>query len=172
MTKRIAVTAVNLTAANIAINAAYYLLTLGLGPWLFLRIENRVGLDRYPIWWLRGIGIAIGFAGISLQVWCIFLLQKVGRGTPSPALPPKRLVHTGPYRFVRNPLNIGELALFLALSAWFGSLALLLYAALAWVAFHVFIVSREEPRNITEFGNEYARYRENVNRWTPRLFES
>jgi len=158
----------NLTTANIAINAAYYFLTVGVAPWLVLMIENRLKLNRHPTSWLRGIGLAVGLLSIALQLWCIVLLQKQGGGTPSPARPPIRLVTTGPYRFVRNPLNIGELGLFLALAAWFGSPLLFIYALLAWCAFHFFIVGWEEPRNLQALGNDYARYRQGVNRWLPR----
>lgn len=162
-------TLMNLILVNIGINAVYYLSTVVLIPWLFLAMENKLGIDRHPTAWLRMGAVILGLAAITLQLWCIVLFQLHGQGTPSPARPTKQIVTSGPYAFARNPLNIGEVALFVALAAWFGSPALLFYALLAWCAFHLFIVKYEEPRNRAAFGEAYAHYYEKVPRWTPRM---
>lgn len=157
----------NLTLANIGINVVYYGMTATLGPWLVLTVEDWLGIPRHPALWLRLLAIVLGSASIALQMTCIILLQWRGRGTPSPARPTTHLITSGPYRFVRNPLNVGELGLFLALAAWFGSGALLAYAILAACAFHLFILHWEEPRLAAAMGDEYAHYRAAVNRWLP-----
>lgn len=157
----------NLTLANIGINLVYYGVTAVLGPWLMLLGERWLGLQRYPHPWLLGIALLLGPSSVVLQLWCIVLLQRRGGGTPSPALPTKHLVTTGPYRFVRNPLNIGEVGLFLALAAWFGSMALLTYALFAWLAFHLFIVFWEERESLRSMPENYARYRASTHRWLP-----
>jgi len=159
----------NLTFKNLLINLAYYLMTLVVGPYVLLKLESALGLRRQPLPGLWHASFPMAGAGVALQVWCIVLLQIEGRGTPSPALPPSRLVVRGPYRWVRNPLNIGELLVFLALSAGFGSLALLAYTLLAWLLFHVFVVAWEEPRHKKQFGAQFLRYAQAVNRWIPTL---
>src|SRR6266404_3485199 len=45
------------------------------------------------------IGMVIGAAGSAVALWCIFTFASVGRGTPAPFDPPRRLVILGPYRF-------------------------------------------------------------------------
>ncbi|MBI5239975.1 MAG: isoprenylcysteine carboxylmethyltransferase family protein [Elusimicrobia bacterium] len=100
------------------------------------------------------------------------MFQREGRGTPSPAwpaLPPVRLVTLGPYRLVRNPMNIGEVALFLALAGWFGSGMLLLYAIASGLTFHLFVRLREEPAHRSKFGAAYKEYCASVARWWPRV---
>ena len=49
-------------------------------------------------------GIVIGAAGAAVALWCIFTFAVVGRGTPAPLDPPRRLVIRGPYSFMRNPM--------------------------------------------------------------------
>lgn len=157
----------SLTFKNIAINVAYYAVTVVLLPMLVLQLEDSVGVSRISRPALRVIAAIVGVAGIAVQMWCIVLFQRVGRGTPSPLVPTRRLVHSGPYRRVRNPMNIGEMLVFLALALWFGSIGLMLYALAAWLAFHIFIVRTEEPRHRAQFGDEYASYTARVNRWLP-----
>src|SRR5438552_1670759 len=46
------------------------------------------------------VGIVIGIAGAVVALWCILTFASLGRGTPAPFDPPRRLVIRGPYRFV------------------------------------------------------------------------
>ncbi len=157
-----------LTVANILINAAYYAVTVVLLPWACLAVEDALGVVRHPGPSLRVAGAVAAVSGAGLQAWCITLFQKYGGGTPSPARPTRRLVDRGPYQWVRNPMNIGEVLVIVGLAAWFGSPALLAYALLAALAFHAFVVAVEEPRNARDFGASYNDYRRAAGRWLPR----
>ena len=158
----------NLTVSNIGLNVLYYGVTAGGLPSTVLYVEDRLGLGRQPLAWLRIAAVVLAVIGIALQLWCITLFQRLGRGTASPLLPPRQLVLTGPYRWLRNPMNAGEVAVFLALAAWFGSRALVAYAVLAWFSFHAFVVFYEEPRLAYRFGDRYDAYRRDVARWIPK----
>jgi protein-S-isoprenylcysteine O-methyltransferase Ste14 len=159
----------SLTLRNVLLNLVYYGLTVVLFPWTLLSLDTYFGFVRHPSTALRIGSVLLGVAGAALQFWSIFVFQSIGRGTPSPALAPKKLVTKGPYKWVRNPMNIGELMVFLALGGWFGSPLLLGYTVVAALAFHSFIVVCEEPQHLSRFGKEYIRYRASVNRWLPRL---
>jgi hypothetical protein len=41
--------------------------------------------------------------GTAIALWCVFWFVFIGKGTPAPFDPPRKLVTRGPYRFVRNP---------------------------------------------------------------------
>ncbi|MDQ3817318.1 MAG: isoprenylcysteine carboxylmethyltransferase family protein [Acidobacteriota bacterium] len=158
----------SLTLKNVLINLLYYAITLIALPSLILYAESYLGIVRHPTTILRAFSILLGLVGAFLQLWCIALFQSHGRGTPTPALAPERLVTKGPYAHVRNPMNIGEVTLFLALALWFASPILTAYAVLAALAFHLFIVTWEEPEHKRRFGKGYSAYKAGVNRWIPK----
>ena len=64
------------------------------------------------------LGMIVGSFGALLALWCIATFIFVGRGTPAPFDPPRLLVDSGPYRFVRNPMYIGAGLIALALVFW------------------------------------------------------
>jgi hypothetical protein len=65
---------------------------------------------------------------------------------------PTTLVLKGLYRYVRHPMYVGVLTLLLGEAEFFRSLPLLEYAALCWVAFHLFVLLYEEPALRHRFG--------------------
>ena len=114
-------------------------------------------------------GMVIGVAGAAVALWCIFTFAAIGRGTPAPFDPPRRLVIRGPYRFVRNPMYIGAGLALASAALFYESLPLLGYAGLFFLATHVFVVAYEEPTLRRTFGPEYEAYCSQVRRWRPRV---
>jgi protein-S-isoprenylcysteine O-methyltransferase Ste14 len=117
----------------------------------------------------RWLGVAL--LVLALPVFALFNLRFVieGHGTPAPVAPPERLVVGGPFRWVRNPGYVAGITLLIGQALLFGSLALLVYAAGIFLAFHLFVVFYEEPRLREQFGAEYEAYCRAVPRWIPGL---
>lgn len=113
------------------------------------------------------VGSLVASAGAALALFCILTFVFVGRGTPAPFDPPRRLVVRGPYRLVRNPMYLGAGAAVLGAALFYQSLALVGYAALFFLVFHLFVVWYEEPTLRRMFGREYETYCQNVGRWWP-----
>ncbi|WP_224400960.1 isoprenylcysteine carboxylmethyltransferase family protein [Pseudonocardia sp. ICBG1034] len=114
-------------------------------------------------------GSLLVVAGVAMLAWTISLFARSGAGTLSPQDPPRTLVIRGPYRHVRHPMFSGVLGIVLGEAIAARSLTLLAWFAL-FALFVAVMVSRvEEPRLARRFGNDYARYRDNVPRWLPRL---
>jgi protein-S-isoprenylcysteine O-methyltransferase Ste14 len=109
--------------------------------------------------------LAVGLATVG---WCLRDFAVVGRGTPAPFDPPRALVVTGPYRWVRNPMYVGGLLLLLGEALLLRAPVLLGYVAAFSIAVHLFVVVYEERALQRKFGESYDRYRATVPRWLPR----
>ena len=114
-------------------------------------------------------GMVIGAAGAVVALSCIFTFATIGKGTPAPFDPPRRLVIRGPYRFVRNPMYIGAGLALASAALFYESLPLLGYAGLFFLTTHAFVVFYEEPTLRRTFGQEYEAYCRQVRRWWPRV---
>jgi protein-S-isoprenylcysteine O-methyltransferase Ste14 len=118
---------------------------------------------------VQGTGVLVTIIGGALALWCVFTFAFVGRGTPAPFDPPRRLVVRGPYRLVRNPMYFGALLALGGAALFYQSSALAGYAGLFMVLAHLFVLLYEEPTLRRAFGDEYEAYCRRVGRWLPRL---
>ena len=92
------------------------------------------------------VGMVIGAVGSAVALWCIFTFASVGKGTPAPFDPPRRLVIRGPYRFVRNPMYIGAGLALAGAALFYESLPLLGYISFFFLATHLFVVGLRGAR--------------------------
>ena len=113
--------------------------------------------------------IPMWLAGCLIILTCFWDFVAKGRGTPVPTDPPKELVVTGFYRYMRNPIYVGALLIFLGYFLCFGTWALLMYAVFSLIGVHVFVVYYEEPNLKKRFGKTYEEYLQQVPRWIPKL---
>jgi protein-S-isoprenylcysteine O-methyltransferase Ste14 len=132
-----------------------------LGDWHFHR--------PLPYWAIaQAAGGLLICAGLVPVVQSFAGFIKVG-GTPVPVASPPRLVVSGIYRYVRNPIYVGFLALMVGQTLLFGSPGLLEYTAVAWCVAAAGVRFYEEPTLARKFGAEYQDYRRAVRAWIPRL---
>src|SRR5262245_12227009 len=91
-----------------------------------------------------------------------------GLGAPAPIAPPDRLVVTGLYRYVRNPIYVAVTSLVVGQALFFGDVRLLEYGLGVWAFFHFWVLALEEPGLRAKFGAEYLDFCAHVRRWIPR----
>lgn len=100
--------------------------------------------------------------------WVGSLRSEQGGGGPGISVPPQRIVTSGPYALVRNPMYLGHL-IFLAGLAWLLSSltgVLVLVGHALWFDRRV----REDEARLHElFGPVYSEYTQRVKRWLPGL---
>jgi protein-S-isoprenylcysteine O-methyltransferase Ste14 len=117
-------------------------------------------------------GAFVVAGGAVLALWCIVTFFVIGRGTPAPFDPPRRLVGAGPYLIVRNPMYTGAGLALAGAALFYESWALLGYCAAFVFVMHLFVVGYEEPTLRATFGAPYERYCEQVQRWWPTAAKS
>ena len=133
------------------------------------RVLSWTGVIRPPTIGIPQLaGMVIGATGATLAMWCVLTFALVGKGTPAPFDPPRRLVMRGPYKFVRNPMYIGGGLALVGAALFYHSSRLLAYAGLFFLASHLFVVRYEEPTLRRAFGADYDVYCRQARRWWPR----
>src|SRR5262249_56383971 len=114
------------TLSLIVRNVMFTIVVPGLGgvlaPWWILTSHG--GTATVAAW----EAVPVIAAGAALYAWCVWNFAAVGDGTPGLWDAPRRVVVTGPYRWVRNPIYLAALLVVLG-EAWLVmSLRLLVYA--------------------------------------------
>jgi protein-S-isoprenylcysteine O-methyltransferase Ste14 len=118
--------------------------------------------------WQLYPAILLSASGLLLAVWTVTLFSTVGKGTPAPWDPPQKLVVSGPYRYVRNPMLSGVFLVLLAETLYFQSYGIALWFAVFLIANMLYFPLFEEPGLRRRFGAEYEEYCRSVPRFIPR----
>jgi protein-S-isoprenylcysteine O-methyltransferase Ste14 len=133
-----------------------------------------------PAWFARSsggslkaqqpLGAVLMALGGAIMIRCVFDFAWTGRGTPAPFDPPRHLVITGLYRWVRNPMYIGMGTCLVGEAILFPLIRvrMLILVGILWVFATGFVLVYEEPHLRRTFGAEFEEYRRSVRRWLPR----
>jgi len=136
-------------------------------PWWITWWELRPPFLGVELTRVTGVMLIVVAVPVLVDSFARFALE--GVGTPAPVAPTRKLVVTGLYRYVRNPIYVALVAAILDQAFLFGDWRLLGYGTLCWIGFHIFVVLYEEPTLKRTFGMEYDAFQANVPRWIPRL---
>jgi len=162
-------------ASRLPVRIWFHVLMFG-GVLMFLPAEIFAAMTGRDVWaavrnapsWLRGMELQLLLLPAFGAVSATLEFARRGLGTPIPYDPPKRLVVSGFYRYLANPMQV-FCALTLAgwgmvlRSPWIagtGAMAVIYSAGLArW----------DEGEDLRErFGGSWLRYRRHVRNWMPR----
>lgn len=144
----------------VLVPAALVLLAGGPSPYLALP-----PYARFSLMIAGGLFVLLGLGLVAITVR---LFAREGEGTLAPWDPPQNLVVQGSYRYVRNPMISGVLAILAGEALALGSLSLLVWFLLFFAVNAVYIPLHEERALEERFGREYRTYRAHVPRWIPR----
>jgi protein-S-isoprenylcysteine O-methyltransferase Ste14 len=114
-------------------------------------------------------GVIFMFLGIYIMIRTISGFIRIGEGTLAPWSPTRKLILTGMYRYVRNPMIIGVIIVLIGESIAILSFNILLWVAIFFIINNIYFLIYEEPDLLKKFGDEYREYKKNVPRWIPRL---
>ncbi len=131
----------------------------GVGSW-----RHVTALPRWELSLLIQLGVLVAVPGVL----AVREFAERGHGTPYPWDPPQRLVTSGPYAYVANPMQLSAVTLMLltALATWSWSVAA---AALFGVGFSATVATPHEHDDLTRrHGAAWSGYRSRVRHWWPR----
>jgi protein-S-isoprenylcysteine O-methyltransferase Ste14 len=121
-----------------------------------------------PLWQLSLIAQVL-FLPLLMGLSAVQEFVTHGSGTPVPFDPPRRLVTTGVYAYVRNPMQLSALLLLLCLGVVLGNL----WISAAGLMTHLYSIgfaAWDEDEDLQRrFGSEWIVYRTAVRSWLPRL---
>jgi protein-S-isoprenylcysteine O-methyltransferase Ste14 len=155
----------------LAIIVLPFMVTVGIPRWLVRRYG--IGSEWPPGSELSMLGHVAGVlvlvAGLTFFGWSLFLFASRGKGTLAPWDPPKKLVVSGPYRYVRNPMISGVLMIVASEALFLGSSTIGWWLLTFLVINQIYFMIFEEPQLERRFGEDYRRYKAAVPRWIPRF---
>ncbi len=147
---------INLALSAVVITAAALALRLD-GYWSY-SLPKQLELLAWPPF----------LVGALLIIVSAFTLLTRGGASGAPGDPTRRLVTTGPYRYLRNPIYAGVSLTLFGVAFLSRSPTLLLVALVFLPAVHLYVRFVEEPRTEHRFGGEYVSYKQNIPRWIPQ----
>jgi protein-S-isoprenylcysteine O-methyltransferase Ste14 len=129
--------------------------------------ENWSTLTSRPRWhFVVAALISAPVTAMALQAVREFAI--IGNGTPVPLDPPQRLVVTGPYAYVANPMQIGGVVTLLVWAVLIASWAVAAAAVMA-AMFSAGLASWNEDGDLSRrFDEDWRQYRLHVRPWIPR----
>lgn len=128
-------------------------------------IENDFTPQSMPSAISRAVFMLIG---MYLLVSSVYRFVRDGNGTLAPWVPTQKLVITGLYRYVRNPMILGVLLVLAGESIFFTSKNIACWTIIFFVINNLYFLIYEEPSLEKRFGNQYREYKKQVPRWIPR----
>jgi protein-S-isoprenylcysteine O-methyltransferase Ste14 len=152
------------------IGAFFYALLIFFFVVAALQVDRFLGInDILPR--LLSILLALPVFALALFLlgWSVLNFFRA-KGTPVPFNPPPRLVTTGPYAYVRNPMLTGIFALLFGFGVLLGSASLLVVFTPLFILINVWELKViEEPELIKRLGEDYIEYRKRTPMFFPRL---
>jgi len=107
--------------------------------------------------------------GGFLMIWSVLHFFRI-KGTPVPFNPPPKLVTTGPYAYVRNPMVSGVFIWLFGLGVLLRSISLVFIFTPLFVLVNVLELKIiEEPELEKRLGKEYVKYKKKVPMFIPWL---
>jgi protein-S-isoprenylcysteine O-methyltransferase Ste14 len=120
--------------------------------------------DGEPAWWALPLLAPFGLVAAS----AVQEFVRRGNGTPLPYDPPERLVTSGAYAYVTNPMQLSMTIVLLGLAAVMRNPLLALAALLATAYGSGLAAWHESVTTAKRFGGRWKAYRAHVRAWIPR----
>ena len=155
-------------AATVAQIVIFWSFFLFIVPTAIVFVERKLHalVLNIPARRIVGALMFIAFSGLGLASG--LTISSRGAGTPLPFDATNRLVTTGPYAYLRNPMVVAGLGQGAAVGVWLGSWAVLAYVFAGGLIWQYLVRPAEERDLRDAFGDQFAAYCTEVRCWIPR----
>jgi len=106
-------------------------------------------------------------AGLTIMEMTISSFIRIGKGTLALRSRLKKLVLTGLFSNVRNPMRLGVFIVVLVQGPALLSVNNLLWTTFFSIVNSIYFIIHAEPGRAKKFGDEYGQYKKHVSRWLP-----
>jgi protein-S-isoprenylcysteine O-methyltransferase Ste14 len=149
--------------------AVVWTLVLVVFPNIIVILERKLDFEQFGFPFQTAISIllfiSISFVGVSSAI----TMSKIGKGTPLPLDAATKLVVSGVYAYIRNPMAVSGIGQALVVGLYLGSPFVLTYAIIGGCIWQFIFRKLEEDYLLEKFGADYEKYREEVKCWIPNL---
>jgi protein-S-isoprenylcysteine O-methyltransferase Ste14 len=115
------------------------------------------------------ISVPLIIIGSTLALWAVCVFFRA-RGSPIPLNPPQKLVTTGFYSRIRNPMLFGWIIMLFGVGILLNSVSLVAIFTPFFILLNVvYLKTIEEKEMERKFGEEYLKYKQSVPMFLPRL---
>jgi protein-S-isoprenylcysteine O-methyltransferase Ste14 len=153
-----------------AIAVLPFTVTVLVPLWIARSNSTSIGLGNSPIAiGVQVAGVVLLAIGVVLFVSSLRRFATDGKGTLAPWDPPRELVVTGPYSYVRHPMISGVVITLFAEAMLLRSESQFVWACVFLALNSIYIPWVEEQDLEIRFGDAYRDYRINVPVVIPRL---
>jgi protein-S-isoprenylcysteine O-methyltransferase Ste14 len=156
-----------------------------VGQWANVAVRELIWLGAFVFWaWYKKpapasflevrpgvlgvIGLGLIVVGVVAHLWsAVALAMTIG----NPAGLTSSLAKHGPYHYIRNPIYLAGVMVFVGIYLIYAELRVVDAAAAVVVGLllHLYVVRVEEPATRKRLGATYDEYCRQVPRWLPRL---
>ena len=115
------------------------------------------------------LSVPVLLVGAILALWSVYSFGKA-RGSPVPLNPPQKLVTTGLYSQIRNPMLLGWIIMLFGVGLLLNSISLIFIFTPLFILLNVlYLKTIEEKEMEKKFGQQYLKYKESVPMFIPRF---
>jgi len=134
-------------------------------PWGISFLTPRLGWTEGRPGAINLYSLVLISIGLAIVIWTMALHFVRTPQRVEWVRTPTYLLVQGPYQFSRNPMQLGELIIWLGWVFFFGSVSVLIAFLLLIVLLNFRVIPREERELEARFGDTYIRYKKRVPRW-------
>lgn len=115
------------------------------------------------------LSVPLLIVGVTIIIWTNYNFFKA-KGSPVPLNPPRKLVITGLYSRIRNPMILGWIIILFGLGILLNSITLIFIFTPLFILLNVlYLKAIEEKEMEKKFGRQYLEYKKSVPMFIPRF---